>query len=152
LKKHVNKKHIAEKNSRLLQDEPREAKYICVEAAAVSKTMIQLIEQFKAQKQLANTNFTELKKPYRNAPRFQINGCRAVNKKEISSALSIYGTNKLRHIRTLLVNARVISSETCVDGDLYDFLSEITVITMSNKLQSTATCRPVVRGETELSF
>jgi len=117
------------------------------EAQQLSKTMINIIEQFKAQKQLANTNFTELKNRIGRL-RFQDKCCRAVLKKDqlCDSQLRTYIS---KTIRLAVLNDRVDNRQKlAVDAIWYDFLSKrpSSAIVISSKHSIVGR----VRGESEL--
>lgn len=124
------------------------------EAAATVENNDQLIEQFKAQKQLANTNFTELKNRIGNAPALpRLMAVEQLNKKEISSATQQLRTYISKTNTDLAVlNARVDDRQNlAVDGDLIQiFLSEAIVTHNRNKFKAQPLVGQWVRGESRV--
>ena len=102
------------------------------EAVATVENNDQLIEQFKAQKQLANTNFTELKNRIGNAPALTY-----ISKTNTDLAV---------------LNARVDDRQNlAVDGDLIQiFLSEAIVTHNRNKFKAQPLVGQWVRGESRV--
>lgn len=124
------------------------------EAAAVVENNDQLIEQFEAQKQLASTNFIELKNRIGNAPALpRLLDIEQLNKREISSAIQQLRTYISKTNTDLAVlNARVDDRQRlAVDGDLIRiFLSEATVTHNSNKFKAQPLVGQWVRGESRV--
>ncbi|MDE8602615.1 hypothetical protein M3I01_006700 [Marinomonas sp. RSW2] len=125
-----------------------------IEAATVVEKNDQLIEQFEAQKQLASTNFIELKSRIGNAPALpRLLDIEQLNKKEINSAIQQLRTYISKTNTDLAVlNARVDDRQRlAADGDLIRiFLSEATVTHNSNKFKAQPLVGQWVRGESRV--
>ena len=146
------KNDIAERIAPVTDDTAKQS--TSAEAAAVVENNDQLIEQFKAQKQLANTNFTELKNRIGNAPALpRLMAVEQLNKKEISSATQQLRTYISKTNTDLAVlNARVDDRQNlAVDGDLIQiFLSEAIVTHNRNKFKAQPLVGQWVRGESRV--